>query len=418
MPDADLTLQTGNPAHGGSVVARDDGRVVLVHYALPGETVEARPRGKRGGVAWATAERILESSPERVAAPCPHFGQCGGCQWQHARYETQLEIKRKVVEDQWSRAGLRFPPAAPVLGMADPWRYRIRGEFEAIYPAAGGFELGFHRLRSHSVLPIRTCPLHDLRIERALGAFRQAVPELGIRGLKHVELTVEPAGLGLLWRAALEGRPAAAPGELTARVAELLPDLVVLDDSLDYEFWGLRFRVRSDTFVQANYRQMQVLYQTALDQLAPTPGDAVLDLYAGIGTISLALARRAGSVTAIEENPQAVALGRLAVRINGVTNVEFRTGRVEKALREVRLGAHQVALLDPPRAGLEQAAVAELLRLGPQRIVYVSCEPSTQARDIAALVRGGYRVRRAAIVDMFPQTYHIESVVLLERTGA
>jgi 23S rRNA (uracil1939-C5)-methyltransferase len=151
--------------------------------------------------------------------------------------------------------------------------------------------------------------------------------------------------------------------------------------------------------------------------LGATPAERVLDLYAGIGTLSLAAAREAGGVTAVEENPRAVNLGRLAARINGVGNVEFLTGRVETVLRKVRLGEHDAVLADPPRAGFEQAAVAELMRLGPARIAYVSCEPSTQARDIALLIRAGYRVRRAAIVDMFPQTYHIESVVLLERAA-
>jgi 23S rRNA (uracil1939-C5)-methyltransferase len=160
-----------------------------------------------------------------------------------------------------------------------------------------------------------------------------------------------------------------------ARAAAQLDDLVLLDDSMTLEFWDLVFRVRSDTFVQTNYRQMLVLYQVALDMLSATGEEAVLDLYAGIGTTSLALARLAGSVTAVEENPKAVALARLNAKIN-------RVGRV---------------------------------RLLPGRIVYMSCEPSTHARDLALLVRGGYRVRRAAIVDMFPQTYHIESVALLER---
>jgi 23S rRNA (uracil1939-C5)-methyltransferase len=199
------------------------------------------------------------------------------------------------------------------------------------------------------------------------------------------------------------------------RVQELLPEVALLDDSIDLELWGLHFRVRSDTFVQANHRQMPVLYRTALDMLAVSPSDRVLDLYAGIGTISLAAAREAGAVTAVEENPRAVALGRLAARINGTANVEFVTGRVESTLKKVRLGEHDALIADPPRAGFEQAALAEVLRLGTERIAYVSCEPSTQARDVALLIRGGYRLRRAAIVDMFPQTYHIESVVLLER---
>ena len=149
--------------------------------------------------------------------------------------------------------------------------------------------------------------------------------------------------------------------------------------------------------------------------LGPPPEGSVLDLYAGIGTISVAVARNAAGVTAIEENPHAVQLGRLNARINAA-RVEYVAGKVETALREVRIGRHQAVILDPPRAGCEPAALAELIRLGPDRIVYVSCEPSTHARDLVGLVRGGYRVRRAAIVDMFPQTYHIESAVLLERS--
>jgi len=140
----------------------------------------------------------------------------------------------------------------------------------------------------------------------------------------------------------------------------------------------------------------------------------VLDLYAGIGTISVAVARRDVAVTAVEENPRAVQLGRLNARINAA-HVEYMPGKVEAMLRGIRIGKHEAAILDPPRAGCEPAALAELIRLGLDRLVYVSCEPSTHARDLVALVRGGYRIRRAAIVDMFPQTYHIESVALLER---
>jgi 23S rRNA (uracil1939-C5)-methyltransferase len=446
-----VILKAGAPAHGGAVVARDEGRAVLVYYALPGELVEAEPRGRRGGVAFARAERVLEASPERVQPPCPYFGECGGCQWQHAAYAEQLRVKRRVVEDAWSRAGLRLPPDAPVLGMEDPWRYRIRGEFEAVH-GPGGFEFGFHRLRSHSVLPIQACPIHDARIERALAAFRQAAREQSVAGLQSLLLTVEPTGPGLLWNARFKGAPGGrqearfkgapearqearfegapggrqearfegAPGgrrveRFAARAAELLPDQVLLDDSMTLAFWDLTFRVRSDTFVQTNYRQMLELYRVALDMLQPSAGEAVLDLYAGIGTLSLAVARSAASVTAVEENPSAVGLARLNARINGCRNLRLLPGRVETALRQVRLGDHQAALLDPPRAGCEPAAIAELLRLGPERIVYVSCEPSTHARDLAMLVRGGYRVRRAAVVDMFPQTYHVESVALLER---
>jgi 23S rRNA (uracil1939-C5)-methyltransferase len=412
---APLILRLTAPAHGGAAVARaEDGKVWLVNYALPGEVVEAEPRGRQGGVSVAAATHVIEPSPHRVAAPCPYFGECGGCQLQHAAYSYQLALKRQVVEEAWSRAGLRLPPDAPVLGMEDPWRYRIRGEFEAIFQG-GAWRFGFHRLRSHSVLPIETCPIHDQRIELALPAFAQAANELQLKDLQNLLLTVEPTGKGLLWRLRHRGREPAWPRqEFAHRVAELLPDQVLLDEAMTLEFSGLTFRARSDTFVQTNYRQMLVLYRTALDMLGAGTQDRVLDLYAGIGTLSVAIARSAVGVTAIEENPHAVQLGRLNARINAA-RVDYLAGKVETVLRQVKLGQYQAAILDPPRAGCEPAAIGELIRLGVDRLVYVSCEPSTHARDLIALVRGGYRVRRAAIVDMFPQTYHIESVALLQR---
>ena len=397
-------------------MARDEGKVWLVSYALPGEVVEAEPRGRQGGVAVAATTGVIEASPNRVVAPCPYFGECGGCQLQHAGYAYQLEIKRQVVEEAWDRAGLRLPPDAAVLGMAEPWHYRIRGEFEAV-AGPGGWRFGFHRQRSHQVLPIESCHIHDERIVKALPAFAQAANELELRGLQNLLLTVEPGGKGLLWRMRFHGREPRWPREQFAqRVAELLPETVLLDDAMSLDFWDLTFRVRSDTFVQTNYQEMLVLYRTALDMLAAGPADRVLDLYAGIGTISVAVARKAASVTAIEENPNAVQLGRLNARINSA-RVDYMPGKVETVLRQVRLGQHEAVILDPPRAGCEPAALAELIRLGPQRLVYVSCEPTTHARDLVGLVRGGYRVRRAALVDMFPQTYHIESVALLERGG-
>lgn len=411
---APLILRPSSPAHGGTAVAREDGKVWLVSYALPGEVVEAEPRGRQGGVAVASVTRVLESSPHRVGAPCPYFGSCGGCQLQHANYAHQLEMKGQVVEEAWSRAGLRLPPDTQVLGMEDPWRYRIRGEFEAV-STADGWRFGFHRMRSHSVLPVDSCLIHDQRIEQALPAFALAANELALTGLQNLLLTVEPTGPGLLWRLRFHGREPRWPREQFAhRVAEFLPNMVLLDDAMTLEFWDLKFRAGSDTFVQTNYRQMLVLYRTALDMVDPKAEDRVLDLYAGLGTIAAAVAKKGARVTAIEENPHAVKLGRLNARINEVA-IEYVPGKVETALRQIRLGRYVSGILDPPRAGCEPAALAELIRLGLDRLVYVSCEPSTHARDIAALVRGGYRVRRAAIVDMFPQTYHIESVALLER---
>jgi 23S rRNA (uracil1939-C5)-methyltransferase len=392
---------------------------VFVSYALPGELVEAIPTGHRKGVSFARAGQVVEPSDHRVEPKCDYFGACGGCQWQHAVYPYQLELKRRVVEDAWSRAGLRLPPDTPVLGMENPWRYRIRGEFEAVYPQGDGdFGFGFHRMRSYSSIAVESCPIHDLRIEKAMLAFRKVVRECGVNNLQSLSLTAEPTGNGLLWNLRFKENRGVLPEGFADRVAALLPDFVLLDDSMELEFWGLHFRVRGSTFVQTNYQQMLVLYQTALDMLQAGERDSVLDLYSGIGTISLAVARGAERVTAIEENPASVQLAILNARINSTKNVSFLKGKVEDSLKTIKLGSHQAAILDPARAGCEPAAIGELLRLGMGRLVYVSCDPVTHARDIAMLVMGGYRVRRAALVDMFPHTYHVESVALLERGGA
>ena len=410
-----MLLRPSAPAHGGAVVASEEGRTYFVSYALPGELVEAPPGSRRRGVVFTRAERVVEESPFRVAPPCPYFGACGGCQWQHAAYPQQLAMKRRVVEDIWARAGLRLPRDTPLAGMDEPWHYRIRGEFEGVY-GDGGFSFGFHRARSHAVLPISRCPIHDIRINQALEAFRAVISERRLAGVQNLLLTVEPAGNGVLWRLRFKGPPAAPlPADFGRDVAERLPQLVLLDDTMDLSFWNLRFRVASDTFVQTNHRQMLTLYRLALDMLEPARQPAVLDLYAGIGTLSVAAAVEGAAVMAVESNPRAVTLARLNARINSAPRISFLVGAVEQALQRVRLGEYTAAILDPPRAGCEPAAIAQLLRLGPGRIVYISCEPSTHARDIAALVRGGYRVRRAAIVDMFPQTYHVETVALLER---
>ena len=226
-----MILRPVSPAHGGAAIARDEGKVWLVNYALPGEVVEAEPRGKQGGVAVANAVHVLEASPHRVAPKCPHFGDCGGCQLQHAAYSHQLELKRQVVEEAWARAGLRLPPDTPVLGMDDPWRYRIRGEFEAV-PTPAGWRFGFHRLRSHSVLAIDTCPIHELRIEQALPAFAQAANELAQLVVRGVSGYVSTKISGLLAQIRSDERDLASTAVRLSAFSAALPRATQETDKL------------------------------------------------------------------------------------------------------------------------------------------------------------------------------------------
>lgn len=399
-------------AHGGAAIARVEGRVVFVEGAAPGETVEAEITHRRRDFWRGETRVVLSSSPERVAAPCPYFGACGGCQVQHLAYAEQLRQKRQVLHHQLRRAQLDWPlEAIEVLAMDDPWRYRLRGEFHVLRQAGSG-RLGFYRKHTYQTLPIDSCLIHVEAIERALPAFAQAAAHQAAARVQAIQLTWAPGTSDLLWA---PYPPRSADAGFGARAAALVPDLNLNDDSIGIEDFGRHFRVRPESFVQVNARMRDTLYATALRFLALKGSERVLDAYAGIGMLSARLADAALAVICVEESPYSVRLGELNMQLNGCASVRYRRGRVEDVLPKLdeRIDA---LVLDPPRSGCAAGAMEAIRRLGPDRIVYVSCEPSTLARDLARLCEEKtYRLSQVALVDMFPQTYHVESVVKLER---
>jgi len=402
--------------HGGGCLARsDEGERILVDGAIPGEVVEAELTGRRGGTWWARTASVIEPSPHRTVPPCPYVPECGGCDLQHVVYSHQLELKRGIVLDALRREKVAVPEEVPIWGMDDPWRYRRRGEFHVVAGARGMADagLGFNRARSHRAIAVDDCLIHHRAITDSLPQLRDAVRRGGSPALDVVHLTVGEDGGELLVR----------PRPARALDASVLDELAVggaapvrwMTEATTLRWRGWMFRVEPGSFVQVNQAQMDVLYQRVLDDLGDISGASVVDAYAGIGVLGVALADRGAAVVCVEENRAAARLGALNAGLNGVEpRLRYVARPVEEALPLA--GAIDAAVLDPPRAGCSGTVTGWLALAGPPKLVYVSCDPATLARDLHVLAASGpYRVERLDVVDMFPQTHHVESVASLVR---
>ncbi|HXA42387.1 MAG TPA: TRAM domain-containing protein [Candidatus Solibacter sp.] len=421
-----LELVVGEMTYGSAALARtDEGQVVFVDDALPGERVRAEVSSRRRNYLQTRAVDILEAAPGRVPPPCRFVPECGGCQWQHANYEQQLEMKLKVVAETLRRAGASAP-APELVAAADPFRYRIRGEFHVVRPRSGGgrHQLGFNKRRTYDLVPVDDCLIHHPHITEALAGIGLALDDVGSGSLRSIRLTAHPNSRELLWRG-LGGSP---PKELQDALSARLDNFLVHQDSLSIGYDGalidgrpgdpLVFRVDSETFVQVNHSQAHKLYGCALSYIGDRPG-ALVEGYSGFGAISILAATRTDAaarptrVTMVEEARAAAILARLHVRLHGVEQSSVLAGRLEDKLFQLEPDEVDTLVVDPPRAGCAPPVLAEVARLHPRRMVYVSCDPSTLGRDLARLAAHGYRVEAQTLVDMFPQTYHIETVSLL-----
>ena len=401
--------------HGGLCLAHHDGQTLMVDSAIPGELVEAELQYRKGRVWFARVAAVAESSPHRVEPPCPYVPDCGGCQLQHVAYAQQLELKRDVVLDAMRRQHVALPEIR-MHGMADPWSYRWRGEFHVV-PGQTGMadaQLGFNRARSWTPIAVEDCLIHHPRIRESLPGLREMVRRGGGAALTALHLTAGEEGDELLLRP--RPRRALDPAAIDGAAAALPAGVRWSTEATTLRWRGHDFRVTPESFIQVNWAQMDILYQCVLDALGDVGGLRVIDAYAGIGVMSVAMAERAREVVCIESNRSAAHMGELNARINGVEDrLRFVCEDVEVALAAEAAGADAV-VLDPPRGGCAGTVTGWLALAGPARIVYVSCDPATLARDLRVLATSGpYQVRSFDLVDMFPQTHHIECVVALDR---
>ena len=410
-PQADVTATIERLSAEGRGMAFRDGKPLFVPRTLPGETVTARITLEKREYAEAELGAVSNPSAERIAPRCDLFGRCGGCDLQMLDYQAQLRHKSATLA-HLLRAHVDTLDTAIV---AAPWHYRHRARF-AVGEEDGRPVIGFKAGNSHRVIAVRTCVILDERLQPLLDALPQALAQLEQwQRIEEIRVAVDSdGGIGLQWRTrrSLPVRDAqalaafcAAHGVVSGADTELVyrvPDQ------------GTAFRFTPADFTQVNPAVNARLVARALDWLQPRPQDVVADYFCGLGNFSLPLAQCAGRVTGYELDAAMVA--RASANATGLVNLEFRVADLY-AVDAATADEYDIALLDPPRAGAralcERLAAARTLR----RIVYVSCNPQTLVRDIDILVRGGFRVARAALVDMFPQTGHIETIAELERAS-
>ena len=428
---------------GGMGVARIDGRVVFVHGALRGEKCRVLILKTLKSVAFAKVLEVLEPSSERMESDCPYFPRCGGCTYRHIRYEEELRLKKQRVQDNLSRIGGSDVTVEEILGAQDTLRYRNKAQ----YPVSKDGAVGFYRARTHEVIECEHCLLVRPEADAAAEALREYMQSCRVAGydektgrglIRHLYVRSNAAGESLIC-VLVNGDKLPKEDRLVALLRDACPKCtgivlgtntkkgnVILgdryrtlweSDRLEDTLCGKTFRLSVPSFYQVNRAQAERLYAKTIEFAGLTGQETVLDLYCGAGTITLALSDHAKKVLGAEIVPEAIDDARENAARNGVKNAEFFCGDasdVAKKLARENLRP-DVITVDPPRKGLAADVVESIAEMQPGRVVYVSCDSATMARDVKRLADLGYTARRACAVDMFPRADHVETVVLLSK---
>jgi 23S rRNA (uracil1939-C5)-methyltransferase len=447
-----LAVDVADLAFGGEGVARAGGFVVFVPGGVPGDRLEVRLNQVRPRFARGEIERVVTPSALRTEPPCPYFGRCGGCRLQHVRYEAQLEFKARQVGECLSRLGGLGPagsiPVQPIIGAVETFGYRNKMEF-TFAEVDGQVIVGLHEAERYDrILDIERCLLQSEAMNAVLAEVRAFVRERGWRvyqpereeGLLRFLVLREGQATGERMANLVTASPDVAtarslaewlrvrcPG-VTAVVLNVNPKKAAVavgleehpiagNERIRERLGGLDFTISANSFFQTNTRQAERLFGLVVEYADLTGRETVFDLYSGTGAISLLLARQARAVYGIELVTAAIEDATRNAAANGVTNCTFLAGEVRHVLPDLlRKGIRaEVVVADPPRAGFHPKALRAVLALAPGRIVYVSCNPGTLARDLGVLRAGGYRITAVQPIDMFPHTPHIEVVATLER---
>lgn len=425
-PD-DLELDITGIAQGGDGVGRWQDHPVFAAGALPGERVHIRLTNQHTGFANGHVVEVLQPAIERIISPCPYEHLCGAADWRWIDYDAQLRFKATILHDQLLHLGGIDLPITEVHGMrgrtpedqrGPGWSYRTTAELHI-----AGTHLGYFRPNTHEIVDLPNCCLHHPLLNAALDALRPLLrSEYGLRG---VTLRCAPVAGEVL--AILDGdRPLQSLAHTW--MAQFSPLVGVLQrqkkglsvisgrDYLVQEVDGVRWHVSAGSFFQVNAWQIGQLIQRVCALIDPQPGERILDLFCGVGTFAIPLAQRKARVTGVESYKPAIEDARRSATLNNISNTTWQAGPVEALLAKLR-PPWDAAVLDPPRRGCAPESLKHLLRLKPKRIVYVACHPGTLARDCKILCAGGYVVERAEVIDLFPQTHHVESIVVLRHTA-
>lgn len=419
------TVEITTLAYGGSGIGRIDGKVVFVPFTAPGDTARVRTTLEKKGFSEAELVELLKPSQLRTSPPCPVFGVCGGCHLQHMDYPAQLEWKQKIFAETLKRIGKIEPAFDPPVGAPKAYGYRSRARFHI-----EGKRWGFYELKSHRIVDIVHCPIAEAAINDAFARIKGELSgmmlpvysmELGVSRPDTVAAVFHVfEDKGADWAKALEGTGLKGFEVWLSHDRKGKGKKIFShgDPALGFSAGGLRFEAGASVFSQVNRDGNESLVKKALEYASIRGTENILDLFAGVGNFTLPLAMRTtGPVNGIEWSGEAVKQADANARANGAANAHFHRGDALNwlLLNRNRLEKERVdmVVLDPPRGGDPELADA-LKWLRPGRIIYISCSPPTLARDLSALAGSGYRPMRAGLIDMFPQTYHIEAAVSLE----
>jgi 23S rRNA (uracil1939-C5)-methyltransferase len=422
-----VTVTIEKLVDSGAGLGRVDGRVVFVPRTLPGETVESRITTVKKGYAEAQPEKILNPSSNRVEPPCPVFGNCGGCQWQHIAYHTQLEEKVNILREDLARIGkISDANLLPPIPAPEPYEYRSRIQLKTDR-SKNPPEIGFYAHESHRIVSFDRCMIAAPAINEAIRKIRTVLTEFK-GGPKYVtEVHVHQSGARgkLLLRLVGMDEPREPVNRLFAEFERVLPDLVSQvyygrsgqrfvrkRDYLLEEYKGVRFRISDRSFAQVNWNQTGPLIDTVVGFAGLTGSESVLELYSGIGTFGLFLGEGAKALTGYDEDPLAVKDAVYNAGQKGMTHARFLRKPAIEAVRDLvdEKRSFDCVVLDPPREGVDRAVLKAIRKLNPSRIVYVSCHPASLARDLRIMIDAGYRAGRLQPIDLFPQTHHLEVV--------
>ena len=424
--------------YGGEALGHHQGRVVLVPRALPGERVEAEEARAAKGVVHARPLRILEAVPERVEPPCPYFGRCGGCQYQHLRPELETAAKREILRETLRRIGkINWDAEIPVHA-AHPWNYRNQAQLKVALQPDGKARLGFFEAESHRLVSIDACLIVSPRLNAILAELRgpdwsERLAE--VASFSEIELLADDRDeeVRMTLRGSFDATARAFGDEggngLAEECLRLLPGVTSVaiergrafevfgKPALSYAVGGFRYRISHGSFFQASrflLPELVAAVTSGAGDAAPANHDTLaLDLFAGVGLFTLPLARGFGQVIAVESNPRSAADLAANAQAHGLSNVRAVGQSAFDFLRRLARAEPDLAVLDPPRAGVGMPTLKLLAGARPKRIHYVSCHPPTLARDLAYLVERGYQLESVDLFDFFPQTFHIECLTKL-----
>jgi 23S rRNA (uracil1939-C5)-methyltransferase len=434
----DLTIE--KLIYGGEGLAHHDGSTVFVPFVLPAERVAVQAVEQKKKFVRGRVERILQTAPERVAARCPHFGVCGGCDYQHIPHEAQLKFKAEILRETLRRIGKIDWAGEITTHGSPPWAYRNRAQWK-VRPlensgdeaasetgAEGGAKLaiGYFRANSTALCAVEDCSIISPLLLKSFLSLRAALAAGALpKGLREIEAFVDAADAKLLLTATFAGFPsrAAEHAETFRKAVPEIASLLFHDPSHDrmelygpgfveYAAGGISYRVGHFSFFQVNRFLVEELAREVAER--EPGGRLALDLFAGVGLFSIPLAKQFGRVLAVESNPAAAR--DLETNMRGQGTIEVRAAEVEQFLKRNK-ERPELVVLDPPRAGMTPESVERLGRLRPERITYVSCEPPTLARDLALFVKAGYDCTEVHVFDLFPQTFHMETVIRLRKRG-